>query len=149
MKAGQTCILEAFIKYFLHFPIAPSQTAACVAVMCLPVQEDKLFKAPSAMYCFQKGHEGGVPLQILLCKACSRYHVAKVATARWIPHTPSQLCAYWNSFGVDLFCAFKWGCTLLFRAWVIFLFVFYLSLAISHAQKGAYFNKWYICGVGF
>lgn len=150
MKAGQTCIPEAFIKYWLHFPITPSQTAAYVAVMCLARYEDKLFKAPSAMYCFLKRSWGRStsPNLIMQSKACSRYHIAKVATARWIPHTPSQLCAYWNSFGVDLSCVLTWSCNLFFRVLTYFCFVL-LSLATSYAQKDINFNKWYICGVGF
>lgn len=62
------------------------------------------------------------PNLIMQSKACSRYHIAKVATARWIPHTPSQLCAYWNSFGVDLSCVLTWSCNLFFR--VLFCFAF-------------------------
>lgn len=88
------------------------------------------------------------PNLIMQSKACSRYHIAKVATARWIPHTPSQLCAYWNSFCVDLSCVLTWSCNLFFRVLTYFCFVL-LSLATSYAQKDINFNKWYICGVGF
>lgn len=147
MKAGQTCIPEAFIKYWLHFPITPSQTAA-YDVSGKVWRQALQSTISNVLFLKRSWGRSTSPNLIMQSKACSRYHIAKVATARWIPHTPSQLCAYWNSFGVDLSCVLTWSCNLFFRVLTYFCFVL-LSLATSYAQKDINFNKWYICGVGF
>lgn len=74
------------------------------------------------------------PNLIMQNNACSRYQIAKAAKARWIPHTPSQLCAYWNSFGVDLSCVLKWSCTLFFMV-LFYFFAFSGHITCSERRQ--------------